>query len=121
MKQATMMIDGVKYIREDAVRQIAESLGGLELKIVRTYSAGVFIGFLSNKEGDEVTLKKARRLWYWDGAASVSQLAMEGVSKPEKCKFPCEVEEVQLLGVIEILPVTAKAKSSIDGVKIWEE
>lgn len=121
MKPETMMIDDVKYIREDAVKQPAESLGGLELKIVRTYAAGVFMGYLSNKEGDEVTLKNARRLWYWDGAASLSQLATEGVSKPENCKFPCAVDEVVLLGVVEILPVTTKAFGSIDKVKIWEE
>ena len=49
--------------------------------ICRTYSAGVFAGFLESREGKEVVLTKARRLWYWDGAASLSQLAMEGTKK----------------------------------------
>ena len=48
--------------------------------IVRTYSAGVFAGTLESKEGKEVILSNARRLWYWKGAASLSQLAMEGVT-----------------------------------------
>lgn len=87
--------------------------------IVRTYSAGVFAGYLKSREGREVTLNNARRLWYWDGAASLSQLAMEGVSKPENCKFPCEVEEVILLEAIEILNVTEAAKKCIDEVPIW--
>ena len=56
--------------------------------IVRTYSAGVFAGTLIKKEGNEVEMHNARRLWYWDGAASLSQLAEEGVKKPENCKFP---------------------------------
>ncbi len=87
--------------------------------IVRTFSAGVFAGFLESKNGKEVILTNARRLWYWDGAASLSQLAMEGVSKPEKCKFPCEVDRVELLEAIEILDCTEKAKESIKKVAIW--
>lgn len=89
--------------------------------IVRTYSAGVFAGELESRNGKEVVLINARRLWYWSGAASLSQLAMEGVSKPNECKFPCEVKRVELLEAIEILDVSDKAENSIKGVKIWKE
>lgn len=89
--------------------------------IVRTYSAGVFAGYLEHEEGKEVILSKARRLWYWKGAASLSQLAMEGVSAPKECKFPCEVDRVKLTEAIEILEVTEKARESIAKVKVWEE
>jgi hypothetical protein len=88
--------------------------------IVRTYSAGVFAGFLDSRDGKEVFLKKARRLWYWAGAASLSQLAMEGTSKPDECKFPCSVDSVTLLEAIEILDCTDKAKASIEAVPIWK-
>lgn len=87
--------------------------------IVRTYSAGVFAGNLESRNGQEVVLLNARRLWYWDGAASLSQLAMEGTSAPDKCKFPCEVGRVELLQAIEILDVTPKAEASIKAVKTW--
>ncbi len=87
--------------------------------IVRTYSAGVFAGTLQTLDRDKAELHNARRLWYWAGAASLSQLAMEGTKKPEKCKFPCEVEKVWLLGVIEILQVSDKAKTSIFNVPEW--
>jgi len=90
-----------------------------EYIICRTYSAGVFAGTLVSRKGQEVELKNARRLWYWDGAASLSQLAMEGVKKPENCKFPCEVSSVLLLNAIELLPVTKQAKASIAQVAIW--
>ena len=87
--------------------------------IVRTYSAGVFAGTLVSRKGQEVVLKQARRLWYWDGAASLSQLAMEGVTMPENCKFPVEVSTVLLLQAIELLPVTKQARASIAQVPIW--
>jgi hypothetical protein len=88
--------------------------------IVRTFHAGVFAGYLKTRNGSEVTLQQVRRLWYWAGAASLSQLAVEGVKKPEECKFPIEVPKIDLTEVIEILQVSPKAKKSISDVKIWE-
>lgn len=90
--------------------------------IVRTYSAGVFLAKVvsRSKDGTQAKLKDSRRLWYWSGAASLSQLAVDGTSKPEQCKFPVAVAEQEVTGVIEIIPVTAKAKASIDGVKLWQ-
>ncbi len=88
--------------------------------IVRTYSAGVFAGDLDSKNGQEVVLKNARRLWYWAGAASLSQLAVEGTSRPRDCKFPVEVSQITLLQAIEILDCSEKAVKSIKEVKIWE-
>lgn len=88
--------------------------------IVRTYSAGVFAGELESRNGQEVVMRNARRLWYWEGAASLSQLAMEGVKLPDKCKFPCEVDRVELLQAIEILDVTDEARKSIKEVPVWQ-
>lgn len=87
--------------------------------ICRTYSAGVFAGFLESRNGKEVVLTKARRLWRWYGAASLSQLAMEGTKQPKDCKFPVAVDRVELTEAIEILDVTPEAKKSIDEVPIW--
>ena len=89
--------------------------------MVRTNTAGVFAGYLENRKGKEVKLTKARRIWYWAGAASLSQLAKEGTSQPEKCKFPVPVDEVILTEMIEMIPITAKAKRSIDNVEVWSK
>lgn len=89
--------------------------------IARTYSAGVFAGTLTSRHQKEVTLTNARRLWYWKGAASLSQLAVEGTSSPQNCKFPVEVPEVLLTEVIEIIPCTEQAQKSIASVPIWRE
>ncbi len=110
-------INGTIYVPKE---QKPEGMPGMPYVMVRTYSAGVFAGYLQSREGKEVILKKARRIWYWDGAASLSQLAMEGTTNPDKCKFPCEVSEVILTEVIEIIPITKKAEKSIIGVPIWK-
>lgn len=89
-------------------------------KIVRTYSAGVFAGEVVSRKGKEVTMKNARRIWYWEGAASLSQLAQSGTTKPDKCKFPETVDEVLLTEAIEILSVTPQAKASIESVPVWK-
>ena len=87
--------------------------------MVRTYSAGVFYGELVAKVNEEGRLKNARRVWYWNGAASLSELATEGTNKPDLCKFPITVDSVELTKIIEIIPMTEKAISSLNGVKIW--
>lgn len=89
--------------------------------IVRTNSAGVFAGTLESKNGKEVCINNARRLWYWSGAASLSQLAEEGVKNPKECKFPQEVDAIVLTETIEILIVSDKAKASIASVPIWKQ
>jgi len=85
----------------------------------RTYSAGVFAGTLDKRDGKEVLLTNARRIWYWEGAASLSQLAQSGTTKPNNCKFPESVSEVLLTEVIEIIPITSVAKETIDKVPVW--
>jgi len=89
--------------------------------LIRTEQAGVFVGYLESKEGREVTLSKARRIWRWAGAASVSQLAVDGTSNPSECKFPAEVSEETIYGWVEIIKVSEKAQKSIEGVPIWKE
>ena len=88
--------------------------------IIRAKDAGVFFGTLKSKNGDEVTLANARRLWHWDGAASISQLAVTGTTTPGNCKFTMTVPEIVILGVIEIIPCTDKAVKSIKGVEVWK-
>lgn len=108
-------IDGVEYVRKSE----AEEISG-DYKIVRTFSAGVFAGILESRNGQEVVMRNARRLWQWSGAASLSQLAIDGVSNPGGCKFPQEVDKIVLTQAIEILDVTEKARKSIAGVSVWK-
>ena len=91
----------------------------MEKVIIRTEKAGVFFCEIKERNGQEAIITNARRLWYWDGAASLSQLAVEGVKKPQNCKFTVTVNEMTVLGVIEIIPCTEAAIESINNVSIW--
>lgn len=88
--------------------------------IVRGDRSGVFFGTLAVKEGQEVKLKNCRRLWYWDGAASLSQLAKEGVTRPDNCKFTVTVNEIIITDAIEIILCTDEAIRNIEGVSEWK-
>jgi len=119
----SITIDGVEYIAKSEAgnNQPAKTFKGLKYCIVRTYSAGVFAGYLKEKKDQEGIVLNARRLWYWKGAASLSQLSVDGVSAPSECKFPCEVESVELTQIIEVIPCTKKAQDSIANVPVWKE
>ncbi len=116
-----LKINGIDYVRKDSLKnEMAKTWNGLKYCIVRTYSAGVFAGYLESRNGQEVVMRNARRIWYWAGAASLSQLAMEGSSKPDGCKFPAPVDKVELLQAIEILDCSKKAQDNIESVSIWK-
>lgn len=121
MADEKIMINGTEYIRADlAISTVpAPQLDGMNYVMVRTDSAGVFCGYMKERNGQEVTLLKARRIWYWEGAATLSQLAREGTKKPKECKFPCEVNEILLLDAVEILNMTERAQKSIAEVPVW--
>ena len=87
--------------------------------ICRTAQAGVFAGTLHSLRGQVAELTNARRLWAWEGAASLSELAQRGTSRPQACRFPCPVDWVLLFEVIECLQVTPEARATIDAVPIW--
>ena len=117
-------VNGKKYVLKSSVKTNlqAKEKKGLTYCIVRTYSAGVFAGYFDkNTKGKEGTVFNARRLWYWDGANSLSELANEGTTKPNTCKFPAEVNEVILKEIIEVLPCSEKARLSITNVKVWSQ
>lgn len=88
--------------------------------IVRCDRSGVFYGEIERKEGQEITMRNVRCIWYWDGAASLLQLAKEGSKATPNCKFTVYVDELTVLDAIAILPCTDSAIASIEGVKEWK-
>lgn len=116
----SIVVDGIEYVPASSVKAPAKSLKGMPYVIVRTYSAGVFAGYLEKKSGQEVILRNARRLWYWSGACSLSQLAMEGTKKASDCKFAMEVDEIELTQAIEIIKATKEAQDNINAVPVWK-
>jgi hypothetical protein len=100
-----------------------ESTDKMPFVLIRTYSAGVHFGYLKRKEstlaGVEVTLADARRVYSWKGAATLSQMAMEGVKNPDECKFAMPVDSIDLVA-IEIIPISVNAKTNLQNVKVWK-
>lgn len=88
--------------------------------IIRGDRSGVFFGTFAKKESSEVTLVDCRRLWYWDGANSISQLAVDGTKKENECKFTVKVKQITILDCVEIILCEEKAIESIEGVYEWK-
>lgn len=88
--------------------------------IVRCDRAGVFYGEIEERNGREVKMHNVRCLWYWDGAATLLQLATEGTTNPGGCNFTMTVDSLEVLDAIEIIPCTAEAMESIEGVEEWK-
>ena len=96
----SVFINGKEYLPKDSINSNpVYNTEGLPLVMIRTYSAGVHFGYLSKKvstlAGMEVTLLNARRVYQWSGAMTLSQLAMEGSTKQDDCKFTMEVSKIE--------------------------
>ena len=88
--------------------------------IVRCDRAGVFYGEIEERNGREIKMRNVRNLWYWDGAATLLQLAAEGTTRPDNCKFTMTVDSLEVLDAIEVIPCTDIAINSIEAVKEWK-
>jgi hypothetical protein len=120
MKPNIIKIDNVNYIREDSIYAPAQKLDDMDYVILRTYSAGVHAGYLKERNGKEGTLLHSRRIWYWEGAASLSQLSQEGSKLPDQCKFPCEIPKLELTEIIEVIYCSEMARKFIQELPAWE-
>ena len=119
-------INGIMYVPKGTVEnQLVQNSEGLKAVLIRSYAVGVHFGYLKKEEftssGKVVTLINTRRVWYWDGAASLSQMALEGVTKPDNCKFSVILPENEIVNVVETIPLTEKACNNLYQVKIWEQ
>lgn len=117
-------INGVTYIRKDAVKNEVINADGLKAVIIRSYASGVHYGYLKEYEdtlsGRVVKLVNTRRVWSWYGASSLSQMALEGVKNPDKCKFSVEIPENEIVNVIEIIPISENALKILNSVPVWK-
>lgn len=119
-KPNTMMIDEVKYVREDSIKNIDIDLS--KLVLIRTYSAGVHFGTLKehDRETSHVTLTNAKRIYQWSGACSLSQVAVDGVDLSGS-KISIAVPEITLGRVIEIIPMSVKSATQLFEAEEWKK
>jgi len=99
----SVIIDGVTFVAQEPMSNIV---------IVRTYSAGVHFGELETRNGTEVTLKNARRLWRWKGANTLNEVATDGVDQ-DYTRISKAVSSIDLTQAIEIIPVSEKALQTL--------
>jgi hypothetical protein len=124
IKDQEITINGDVYVLKESLSK-KEPESGLQCVLIRAKYAGVHFGYLKTSEftlsGKVVVLVSTRRVWYWDGAASLSQMALDGVSKPDKCKFSVQLETNEIVDVIETIPLTEKAKDNLYKVAVWKQ
>ena len=85
--------------------------------VVRTYSAGVHVGELVERNGKEVQLASARRIWSWVGANTLHEIALRGVGVGSRVSE--RVASVVLTEAIEIIDATAEARENLESSK-WK-
>lgn len=117
----TITVNGEEYILKSSIKK-TDLVKGEQYCMVRTYSAGVWCGWIdpSKTKNKYNTVREAKRIWSWEKAASLSQLAVDGTGDPQNCKVPTPVDVVHLYEIIEVIPMTEKAIKSINQIPVWK-
>lgn len=123
-KKEEIELDGEIYVRKSSLKTEAKDLNGMRCVLVRSYAAGVHFGYLKSTEhtlaGTLVTLVDTRRVYSWQGAATLSQMALEGVKKPDGCKFSVVIPENTIQNCLEIIPISEQAWEILKNVSVWK-
>jgi len=109
-------------IFQDMEKSIFQDMVGQRV-LVRAYASGVHFGTLLSvaADGRAVRLTDAQRVWKWSGAATLSQMASTGVSKPLDCKFSVPVGGIAVMQVEEIILLSEEANANLINVTTWKE
>ena len=110
-------VNNITYVPKGTNTNSVE-VNGLKAVIVGAGIGGIHFGFLKERKGCEVTLLNARRIQYWDGAASITEMAARGVSKPQNCRFSTSVYEIVLPNVVEVLTISPQALKNLQEVPV---
>lgn len=120
----TITINGEEYVRKSSlpkVQETAVNTDGLPYVICRGYYCGVHAGFLKKQDGNHCELVNSRRLWSWKAkeGISLSSVAMHGITS--STELPCELPEIWLGDVYEVIPCTESAMKTIQEAPIREQ
>ena len=87
--------------------------------IARIERAGVFHGTLDYFDSEILRLKDARRIYYWEGALSVTDMAANGLTGG---KISAPVTKVEFLAdkVVELNECSNKSSKTIETIKVWK-
>jgi hypothetical protein len=113
-------INGIEYARADRSTAAVDT-EGLPCVIVRSHGAGVFCGYVRERDRatKTIVLDRCIRLWRWTGC-SLSQVAQDGTVGNGENKFSVATDGHEVADVIEVIPCTARARAAIEAVQPWK-
>lgn len=89
--------------------------------LIRSYSAGVHFGTVIEEQftiaGKVVVLKDSRRIHQWEGACSLSQVALDGI-RDGRVAMTLPIDEI--VGVIETIPLSEAAIKNLESQPVWK-
>lgn len=94
-----------------------ESFLVAEKALMRTDGAGILYGEIVERRGDLALVRNARRIWEWEGAFTLSEVATNGLY-PSPRTIIAEHKGLALVRWIEILECTDKAAKSIEKLPV---
>lgn len=89
--------------------------------ILRCDKAGTFIAQVGNTLDGKTELLNARKIYYWEGAHTVEDIAIFGTTKPSECKLTLTVDSIKVRAsdICEEIEATEKATKALLAIPDW--
>jgi len=97
---------------DDGVASATPDPAPVPVFLIRTYSAGVHVGEIVSRNGKEVTLTNAHRVWRWRGANTLHELSQRGAAS-EHTRISEKSPSIILTEAIEILECSSVAAANL--------
>ncbi|MCK4500930.1 hypothetical protein KAU11_10550 [Candidatus Babeliales bacterium] len=89
--------------------------------ILRCDKAGTYIAIVGNTKNGKTELLNARKIYYWEGANTVEDIATFGTVRPEGCRLTVTIKSiiVRSSDIYEEIIATEEATRVLLGIKDW--
>ena len=112
-----------KTVKKSRAKKTAPTGVVGEFVIARCTSAGVHAGVVESTDANHTVLRDSRRIWHWQGAASLSEIAAHGVnpSKVSACKIAVPVPLLRLrdADICELIVCLPAGRKSVQEIPSW--
>jgi hypothetical protein len=92
----------------------------MSYSIIRSDRFGVYFAEVKEQTETKIVLKNARNIHYWEGAASVLQIANDPTKLKSSTRITVSVDELSITDNVMVIPCTEVAEKFLKEFPVWK-
>ena len=88
--------------------------------IIRSDRFGIYFAEVKSQTEKTIVLQNARNIHYWNGAASVLQLATDPTNLRSNTRITMSVDTLSITDTVMVIPCTKVAEDFLKAFPVWK-